>query len=116
VLVLLPISRRTTFDFSITLAVPCDFNTSISVSCGGKVINISPDTFNLGPIHGDPKRCLGGAASLEELTGSKLASNNDPRDKADMGTEFWIFGDVFLRNIYSAWDVGNGRIGFADLA
>jgi cathepsin D len=46
-----------------------------------------------------------------------LASDNDPWEKADiMGTEFWILGDVFLQNIYSAWDVGNGRIGFADLA
>jgi Eukaryotic aspartyl protease len=30
-------------------------------------------------------------------------------------TEFLIFGDVFLQNVYTAWDVGNGRIGFADL-
>ena len=113
-MVLPPISRRTTFDFSVT--VPCNFNTSFSVSCGGKAINISPDTFNLGPIPDDPGRCLAGAAWLRELTGGKLASNNDPSDKTDMGTEFWVFGDVFLRNTYSAWDVENGRIGFADLA
>ena len=41
-------------------------------------------------------------------------------DNADTGTEFWILGDVFLRNVYTAWDVGTGqgdaRIGFADLA
>jgi Eukaryotic aspartyl protease len=28
---------------------------------------------------------------------------------------FWILGDNVLRNVYTAWDVGNGRIGFADL-
>jgi Eukaryotic aspartyl protease len=30
-------------------------------------------------------------------------------------TAFWVLGDVFLQNVYTAWDVGNGRIGFADL-
>ena len=34
---------------------------------------------------------------------------------ADLDTDFWILGDVFLQNIYSAWDIGNTRIGFADL-
>ena len=37
--------------------------------------------------------------------------------KADLRTEFWVIGDVFLQNVYrdSAWDLGNGYIGFADL-
>jgi hypothetical protein len=30
-------------------------------------------------------------------------------------TVFWVLGVVFLQNVYTAWDVGNGRIGFADL-
>ena len=30
-------------------------------------------------------------------------------------TEFWVLGDVFLQNVYSAWDVGNRQIGFTDL-
>ncbi|KAN0118079.1 acid protease [Russula decolorans] len=80
-------------------SIPCDFDTPISIYVGGKEIEISPDTFNFGPISNGSDRCLAGAAWLEELTG-----------------EFWILGDVFLQNTYTAWDVGNGRIGFADLA
>ena len=39
-----------------------------------------------------------------------------PVGNADCDTDFWILGDVFLQNVYSAWDVGNARIGFATLA
>ena len=97
------------------LTVPCDFDTPISVYVGGKEITISRETFNLGPLSIGSNQCLAGAAWLKELTGRKLASRNDPRDKAEMGTEFWIIGDVFLRNTYTAWDYANVRIGFADL-
>ena len=112
-LMVLRTSCCTTLDFS--LAVPCNFSTPISVYVGGKEIKISPDTFNLGPAFEGSDGCLAGAVSNAALTGSKFASKDLPRDKADLGTEFWVLGVVFLESTYTAWDVGHKRIGFADL-
>ncbi len=107
----------TVFEFFIIISVPCDFNTPISVYVGGKEIKISPDTFNLGPISDGSNQCFAGAAWDKALTGRKLASDDGSRDKANMGAEFWVLGDVFLRNTYTAWDasVDKPQIGFADL-
>ena len=103
--------------FIFYISVPCNFTTPISIYVGKKEIKITPDTFNLGPISNGSDRCFAGAAWLKQLTGGKLASDNEQfRDKANMCTEFWILGDVFLQNTYTAWDVGGVRIGFADLA
>lgn len=107
----LPIRHRLTLDFSIT--VPCDFDTSISVFVGGLEVVIPPDVFNLGAISTGSNTCLAGAASDSRLTGSELASDNLSEDRANLGPGHWILGDVFLRNVISAWDVGGLRIGFA---
>jgi len=79
--------------------IPCNFNTPISIDVGGKNVSISPASFNLGPLVEGSNICVAGAAADQTLTGN-----------------FWILGDVFLQNVYTAWDVGNGRIGLATLA
>lgn len=104
-LVVAPIRRLTTFDFFIT--VPCDFNTPISVFVGGSSVIITLQTFKHSSTSFDSTRCMAGAFSESSLTGGRLASTNIPEDK-----EFWILGDVFLRNAYTAWDFGNGYFGF----
>ena len=111
-LVVLPIRLFKVFDFSIT--VPCNFNTPISVHFGGKEVNISSESFNVGPVSEGSDICVAGATWDAALTGIKLASGN-LYGIVDLDTDFWILGDVFLQNIYSAWDIGNRRIGFADL-
>ena len=103
----------TTFDFPIT--VPCNFSTPLSVFIGGQgsTVTITPATFNLGQIPNSNNLCIAGAASDDTLTGSELAFISLTEGRADFGTEFWILGDVFLQNVYTAWDFGGGRIGFA---
>jgi len=79
--------------------IPCTLNTPISINVGGKEISISPASFNLGPVSKDSDLCMAGASADATLSGG-----------------FWVLGDVFLQNVYTAWDVGGSRIGFATLA
>ncbi|KAH9041267.1 acid protease [Lactarius pseudohatsudake] len=80
-----------------TWTIPCSFNTPISVGFSGKVFSISASTFNLGPISPGSGDCVGGFGALD-------------------GLGFWVIGDVFLRNVYTAFDLGQNRVGFASLA
>ncbi|KAH9958948.1 acid protease [Russula dissimulans] len=81
--------------------IPCTFNTPIIVVVGGKEVEIPPKIFNLGPVSSGSSTCVGGAAAYDGIL---------------LTEPFWIMGDIFLRSVYTAFDVGNGRIGFADLA
>jgi len=89
------------------------------MNVGGKEVSISPATFVLGPASQYSDLCIAGASADPTLTGSEFGS---PlffvTEKTDLGhdIEFWILGDVFLQNVYTAWDVGGSRIGFATLA
>lgn len=105
-------------EFLTHFSVPCDFNTPISVRFGGKDFSVDPKTFNLGYYDSSFTDCLAGATSDNSLRGSEFVSaiSSYVANWNPAVTEFWIIGDVFLQNVYTVFDVGNSRVGFADLA
>jgi cathepsin D len=97
--------------------VPCNFNTPVSINVGGMAVSISPASFNLGPVSDSSSTCVAGAASNPSLTDCESVRYfKGSNTELIRNTAFWVLGDVFLQNVYTAWDVGNGQIGFATLA
>jgi len=78
-------------------SIPCDGIPTISLTFAGKTFDISPETFNFGQLNGT-NDCVAGFAG------------------APMDPNVWIIGDLFMRNAYSVFDVGEERIGFAEYA
>ncbi|KAG2132860.1 aspartic peptidase domain-containing protein [Suillus bovinus] len=79
-------------------SLPCDAMPNVTITLGGKSFAISTETFNFGTYGSSGDTCLGGIAGSDSLG------------------DVWVLGDVFLRNVYTAFDVGNSSVGFADLA
>ncbi|KAF9223908.1 Asp-domain-containing protein [Gyrodon lividus] len=75
---------------------PCDDVPSIVFTFGDTPFPVPAEALNLGPHPVVPSYCIGAI----------VAGVSPP----------WIVGTAFLRNVYTAFDVSNVRVGFATLA
>ncbi|CAG8683561.1 6543_t:CDS:1, partial [Gigaspora rosea] len=73
--------------------IPCNTKAVVSLKFGGVNYNISHRDLIFLPITGT--QCISG-----------IKLSQDPRN-------FWIVGQTFLRGVYSVFDVGNKKVGFA---
>lgn len=56
--------------------VPCDFNSTLSLTFGGTEFSVNPSTFNLGPLSSnDSSTCIGGLGAQSALTNRESISN-----------------------------------------
>lgn len=80
--------------------VPCSAfdSANVSLTFGGTSFPLSTPTWNLGTVSDGSTDCIGGIVA------------------GDVDGSGWIIGDVFLQNVYTAFDLGNTRVGFATLA
>lgn len=79
-------------------SVPCNAIPTISLTIGGTAFPIDPNNFNQGPVAASPGQCIGGIVAA-------------PQSRQPL--KYWSVGDVFLRNVYSVFDFGQNRVGFA---
>jgi len=77
---------------------PCSSVPSVSFSWGsGQKWAITAANFNLGQTDTGSSLCVGA------LAGQDLG----------LGSNVWLLGDSFMKNIYSAFDFDNAAVGFA---
>lgn len=91
---LVPGSKST--DNGQTYTVPCDSDATVAFSFSGQTWSASAKDFTSAP-NGDGT-CFGNVYGMEFVPGA------------------WLLGDMFLKNVYSVFDVDQKRIGFASKA
>lgn len=88
---LVPDSKST--DNGQTYTVPCNSNASVAFSFSGHTWTASAKDFTSPP--NSDGTCFGNVYGMEFVSGA------------------WLLGDMFLKNVYSVFDVDQKRIGFA---
>ncbi|KAI8993962.1 acid protease [Trametes punicea] len=79
---------------------PCNSPPSVSFSWGGKKWAISAANFNLGETESGSGQCVGALAGQD----------------IGLGSNVWLLGDSFMKNVYTAFSFDDNAVGFATLA
>jgi cathepsin D len=79
--------------------IPCTTNATLQFEFSGVKYSISPKDYVGKPTAPGSDSCISTIVSY--------ASN---------GTDIWLVGDVFLKNVYTVFDYDNAQIGFGSLA
>ncbi|OJT11687.1 Aspartic protease [Trametes pubescens] len=79
---------------------PCASPPSVSFSWGGKSWTITADNFSLGETSTGSGKCVGALAGQD----------------IGLGSNVWLLGDSFMKNVYTAFNFGTNSVGFATLA
>jgi cathepsin D len=78
---------------------PCNTPPTVSFNWGGKNWAISAANFNLGQTTSGSSQCIGAIAGQD----------------LGLGTNVWLLGDSFMKNVYSAFSFDQNAVGFASL-
>ncbi|KAJ7616455.1 hypothetical protein FB45DRAFT_872919 [Roridomyces roridus] len=73
---------------------------SVGVAASGRSWHISAENFNLGRTDTGSSDCVGAVGGLD----------------SGLGDSVWLLGDVFMKNMYTVFDLGKETVGFAELA
>ncbi|KIL71701.1 hypothetical protein M378DRAFT_189089 [Amanita muscaria Koide BX008] len=79
---------------------PCKSMPKVSFNWGGKDWEISAANFNMGETQSGSGQCVGALAQGD----------------LGLGTNVWLLGDSFMKNVYTVFDLGSSSVGFATLA
>ncbi|KAJ7673877.1 acid protease [Mycena polygramma] len=79
---------------------PCATPPSFSFNWGGKDWSISAENINLGQTTSGSKDCVSSLGALD----------------LGLGSDVWLVGDAFMKNVYTVFDFDQEAVGFAELA
>ncbi|KAH9935592.1 protease [Fomitopsis serialis] len=78
---------------------PCNKVPTVAFSWGGKSWTVSAANFNLGKVSSKSSNCVGA------LAGQDLG----------LGSNVWLLGDSFMKNVYTVFSFDQNAVGFASL-